>query len=427
MSKLVDLTSRAKYRPDVVGLACGKVAATRAQLGLSEAEFAVELSRLLSWEPSADVVRSWERAAAPPPGDVIAACAILAPSAASGDASMDDIAIAAAEVDADRLNLLAEPASVAISSLWDEVARLARSSNRTPRDCFNAARVIRSQALGIAERTRRLSSLSDLYLAAGASTALMASAAFDLNRWDISDRLSQSAISYAEITGNNSLLTWTTGLAALLANWRGEPDDALRFFRQAAELSPPGIPKVRLRYIAARSYALLGDVAAVRQVVDDANRDYDDSTSNRDLLADEVGCEFAFEAPRAAACVAAAWLDVGQGQQAADSAQWALAELTDLPLSRQPISQVTGACIDLATAHVMRGELDAATEIISDSVGAGSILWNASLAGRLVRTHAALTSRTVNASSAAQQLAETVGDLIRYRSAGTEPAPPDLG
>ena len=30
-------------------------------MGLSEAEFAVELSRLLSWEPSADVIRSWVR------------------------------------------------------------------------------------------------------------------------------------------------------------------------------------------------------------------------------------------------------------------------------------------------------------------------------------------------------------------------------
>ena len=75
----------------------------------------------------------------------------------------------------------------------------------------------------------------------------------------------------------------------------------------------------------------------------------------------------------------------------------------------------------------MRGELDAATEIITDSVCTGSILWNASLAARLARTHAALTSKTVNASSAAQQLAKTIGDLVRNRDAGTESAPPDLG
>ena len=295
-------------------------------------------------------------------------------------------------------------------------------------DCHGYPRPARwSQALSVAEHSRRPSALSDLYFVVGASTALMASAAFDLHRWDISERLSQSAISYAEITGNNSLMAWTVGLAALLANWRDEPEIALSHFRQAVEIAPPGIPKVRLRYIAARSYALLGDVAGVRQVVDDANRDYDDSTSRRDLMGDEVGGEFAFGMPRAAACVAAAWLDVSRGREAAESAQRALAELTALPLSRQPISQVTGARIDLATAHVMCGELDAAAEIITDSVSTASMLRNASLAGRLTRVRAALNAGKMHASPAAQQLSETVGGLIRYQSAGPESASPDLG
>jgi hypothetical protein len=66
----------------------------------------------------------------------------------------------------------------------------------------------------------------------------------------------------------------------------------------------------------------LGDVAAIRQVVGDAETDHEDS-SRRDLMSDELGGEFAFGTPRAAACIAAAWLDLGQGQEAADSAQWA--------------------------------------------------------------------------------------------------------
>lgn len=422
MSKLVDLKSHAKYKPDVVSLACGKVTAARAQSGLSEAEFARELSRLLSWEPTADLVRSWERGIAPPPGDVIEACAVLAPSTAS-DAEVDEVAVATAEADADRIDLLAQPESATTSSLWEDLAWLARSSNRTPRDCFRAARAIRIQTLGLAERTRRPSSLSDLYLIAGASTALMASAAFDLHRWDKSERLSLSAISYGEITGNHSLVTWTSGLAALLANWRNEPDAALRYFRQGAEIAPPGMPRLRLRYIAARSYALLGDVAAVRRVVDDAETDYEDSSSRRDLMSGELGGEFAFGAPRAAACIAAAWLDLGQGQEAADSAQRALEELTALPAGRQSNSQITGARIDLATANVMCGELDAAAEIIATSGSTPGILRNASLAGRLVRTSGALTSGAVRDSSAARQLREQVGDLIRYQSADPESAP----
>ena len=79
MSKLVDLTSRTKYRPDVVGLACGKVTTTRIRLGLSYEEFAASLSHVLSWEPSEDLIKSWERMTAPPPGDVVAACDVLSP------------------------------------------------------------------------------------------------------------------------------------------------------------------------------------------------------------------------------------------------------------------------------------------------------------------------------------------------------------
>ena len=79
MSKLVDLTSRARYKPDVVGLACGKVTTARLRLGLSYEEFAAALSHLMTWEPSVDLIRSWERMTAPPPGDVGAACDVLSP------------------------------------------------------------------------------------------------------------------------------------------------------------------------------------------------------------------------------------------------------------------------------------------------------------------------------------------------------------
>lgn len=82
MSKLVDLAGHTRYRPDVVGLACGKITTTRIRLGLSHEEFAASLSHLLSWEPSADLIKSWERMTAPPPGDVVAACDVLSPQEA---------------------------------------------------------------------------------------------------------------------------------------------------------------------------------------------------------------------------------------------------------------------------------------------------------------------------------------------------------
>src|SRR5207244_351029 len=107
------------------------------------------------------------------------------------------------------------------------------------------------------------------------------------------------AISYAALVGNSSLHAWTLGLAALLANWRHEPDNALDHFRQGMEVAPPGAPRVRLRYIAARSYALRGDAASVGRVVDQARRDLDDAVGHRDLLSEEIGGEFAFGRARA--------------------------------------------------------------------------------------------------------------------------------
>jgi hypothetical protein len=74
----------------------------------------------------------------------------------------------------------------------------------------------------------------------------MASGAFDLNRWEESDALAKSAISYASLAGHASLQAWTLGLAALLANWRREPDLALSHFEYGMRLAPPGIPRVRL-------------------------------------------------------------------------------------------------------------------------------------------------------------------------------------
>jgi tetratricopeptide (TPR) repeat protein len=415
VSNLVDLRNRGRYKPDVMGLACGKVAATRARLGLTEDEFAEALSRLLSWEPSAEIVGSWERAAAAPPGDVLAACDILSPPDPS--AITDEIAIAADEAKADRAHLLAEPGPTVISSLWDDLRQLAHGRHRTPRDAFRAARDIRFQALGAVERTRRPTSLADLYLITGASTALMASTAFDLHRWDAAELMCQSAISYAELTGNDSLLAWTIGLAATLANWRDEPDTALKYFHRGIAIAPQGVPSVRLRYIAARSYALIGDVAAVQTIADDAERDYAASNESRDLMADEVGGEFDFGTARAAACLAAAWLDLGQGQEAAEAAQRAIEDLTALPSGRQPTSQVLGAQIDLATAHVICGELDGAAEIITNSVSTANMLRNTSLAGRLTRTNAALTSSALQGNPVARELGEAVRALIIYQSA----------
>ena len=414
---VTDLRSRRRYAPDVVSLACSKVAAAREQAGLSVEAFAAELTPLLGFTPSPDVIRTWE-STVDAPGRVVIACEVVASRTApaqTGD-SADEVASAACEAQAEQSWFLEEPGPQSIETLWDGSAEIARAANRSALETFSASRRIRGHALRLAGQAHRPGALSDLYVIAGQATALMASTAFDLNRWDASATLAQSAVSYATLVGNASLQAWTLGLAALLANWRNEPDTALSHFRRGLQVAPSGTQRARLRYIAARSYALLGDISSATDVVEQARRDQDDAGQHRDLLCEETGGEFAFSRARADACAAAAWLDLGHGQEAKQAARRALSDLTALPPARQPVSQVTGARIDLATACLLGRERDEAEEALGHVFAVPSPLRNVSLFGRLTRTRKILASPYWSCDPAARQLSDALAGWFTGQS-----------
>jgi hypothetical protein len=410
---VTDLRSRRGYAPDLVGLACSKVASARQQSGLSAEEFAAELGRQLGWIPTLDILGRWETTV-DPPSRVVIACEIIASRAGEAELdSADEVAAGASEADAEQSWLLAEPGSQSVESLCEEVAEIARAANRSARQTFGASRRLHGQALKLAEQTHRPAALSDLYVIAGQTAALMASTAFDLNRWDESATLAQSAVSYATLVGHFSLQAWTLGLAALLANWRDEPDTALAHIGRGLQVGPAGTPQARLRYISARSHALLGDASSVSDVLDQARRDQDDASQHADVLCEEIGGEFAFGRARADACAAAAWLDLGCGQEAKQAAHRALSDLTALPAARQPVSQVTGVRIDLATACLVGGDRDEAEEALGHVFAVPSPLRNVSLAGRLARTRNNLASPAWSRDHVARDLNEALGEWLR--------------
>jgi transcriptional regulator with XRE-family HTH domain len=345
------------------------------------------------------------------------AAALARPAAAEADAVAD----AAEEASADRLRLATEFDPESLDWLHAESLEIARAANRPALDAFLAARRVRGAALELAERTRRPALLADLYALCGQATALMASSAFDLNRWDESDALARSAVAYASLAGHSSLHAWTLGLAALLANWRGEPDTALSHYQRGMQVAPPGTARVRLRHIACRSYALLADAASAAEALASARGDQDDAGRHPDPLSDETGGEFAFGRARAEACAAAAWLDLGQGREALVATYSALATLTSAPLPRQPVSQVSGVHIDMATACLLNGDLEGGAEAIGLVLAQSALARNASLVGRLARTRTALEASAWAANARARQLADDIGEWL---AAGKEPRAP---
>jgi transcriptional regulator with XRE-family HTH domain len=334
----------------------------------------------------------------------------------------DEVASAAREAEAEQLALAGDPAPESVGALWEQAAEIARAGNRHPEAIFTASRRIHCQAKMMIERAHRPGALSDLYVIAGQATALMASTAFDLDRWDASAALARSAVSYADLAGDASLLAWTLGLAALLANWRDEPDIALDHIRQGLQVAPPGTPRARLRYIAARSYALLGDPAPVGEVLAQARRDHDEAGCVRDRLSEETGGEFAFGHARAEACAAAAWLDLGHGQEAKNAARRALEVYTALPRGRRPHSQSAGARIDLATGCLLQREFDEAEDVLDQVLAVHTPLANVSLSGRLARARRVLAAPGWAHDPAAQRLDQALSGWLGGQSPITAPA-----
>jgi hypothetical protein len=87
--KVVDLSRRSGYRPDLAALARHQVSSAREGLGLSHEEFADVLAPLLGWQPSPEAIESWETTAVAP-GDVLVAASLATHSATRGPADPSD-------------------------------------------------------------------------------------------------------------------------------------------------------------------------------------------------------------------------------------------------------------------------------------------------------------------------------------------------
>ena len=145
-------------------------------------------------------------------------------------------------------------------------------------------------------------------------------------------------------------------------------------------------------------------------------RDQDDAEQHSDSLCEGTGGEFAFGRARAEACAAAAWLDLGHGHEAKKAARRALSDLTTLPSGRQPVSQVIGTRIDLATACLMQHDLDEAEDTLGCVFAIPSSLRNVSLSGRLARTRRSLASPYWSGDPAARHLNEALGEWLARQS-----------
>ena len=293
--------------------------------------------------------------------------------------------------------LLQEILDTAFGQLYDSESRLS---------AFRHALAMRDIATKLADSTRRPGELIDIYAALGQLNALMASLAFDLGNWNASAPMARAATSYAEMAGHTSLQAWTRGLEATLAFWEGDGHAALDRVEAGLAVAPNGAPRFRLLSIAARAHATLNDAVGVRTALAGAESARETMEGNRDELHDVVGGEFAFDDARAAACAAAAWLQVGDGENALRHTHqtFALHMSGFAPTSPAVLS---GASVDGAAAFALDGDLSGVETYLRPVLKLDPDPANASLGGRL-RTVARLLDGHVGEADRAKELAAEV-------------------
>ncbi|MFF1818115.1 hypothetical protein ACFVWG_12520 [Kribbella sp. NPDC058245] len=222
------------------------------------------------------------------------------------------------------------------------------------------ARHIRNVAYLLLDKTRRPAQTSELYQVAGQACGLLAVVAFDLARWDAAEEQARSARTYAELIGDADLEAWSRGTQALIANWRGQSRRAIDLIASSVDNAPAGVSTARLRAIEARAWAELGRPDQVKESLRLADVEMEQARHNE--LYGATGGEFGWGPSRHAACAGTALLTVGQGDSAVTRISDAISLAPEDPLGGLEPAR---AQVDLATAELVAGRLDASVDALN--------------------------------------------------------------
>ena len=302
-------------------------------------------------------------------------------------------------------------ADVSIEQVRADVEQLAREYDTvSPLQSLVGARRTRDLAAVLAERTRKPTQTSQLYLTVGQACGLMASASFDLAIWPAAMEQARAAYVYGELVEHRSLQSWARGFQALIAYWCDRPREATNLAEHGLELAPAGTARTRLLSIAARAWSQLGDADMTAQMVHAAERERDSiGAEGTDDLHDRVGGEFGWSPARQAMSAATSYLTTGRAQESAEQARHAMQlGAMDAPGA---IAE-SNAATDLASAELLAENLDAVDEALQRIWAVPSDQRRHALVGRLNNLAAGLTREPFHQVQQARDLRDRIETFV---------------
>lgn len=205
------------------------------------------------------------------------------------------------------------------------------------------------------DRTRKPLQAADLYLLAGQTCGLLSSVSWDMGLLGAADEQARAAYSYGSAIDHPSLKAWARALQVTVAFWSGTPRQAHKIAVAALPDAPRGTARARLHSVHARALALIGAHDEVRVELNSASDELD--RAGDDPFLDEVGGELAFDLPRRGLCAGAAYVALGDGEQAEREAEAAVELFAGVPERARWGAGALSAQVDLGAARTLRGDL----------------------------------------------------------------------
>jgi hypothetical protein len=207
-------------------------------------------------------------------------------------------------------------------------------------------------------------------------------------------------------------------MQALIEYWSERPQHAVRLAQSAQRYADSATAQVRLYSIEARIWSRLGDAREATRSMQDATKSRE-SPGASDYLHDEISGVFAFSDAKYRCYESAAFMHLGQGSAALNSAGRAV----ELYASGPPVQRSYGAeslaRIDMVAAHLLNSHLDGATAALAPVLAIPPSLRIAQFGERLAAIRHRLSDLEFSSSRTARELSEQIvgfcGDTVVHQ------------
>lgn len=252
--------------------------------------------------------------------------------------------------------------STLLEQLRDDVIRLARAIDLIP--AFPEMVRVRNQIYWLLDGHQYPRQTNELYFLASVICGVLANASDCFGYRRAAVEQTRAAWTYAEIIGHNSLRVWCRTMQASLAQLDERPKDALRLAQSGRRYAGSNeLSHLRLHNNEGVFLSSLGRKDEAIRAFDLA-RDARNRVEGTDELFDDIGGTFSSPVGKQFLAAAEGFLELGLTVKAEESAQTALAMYMTGPARDRDYANEASTQIILATARLIRGDVDAAREAI---------------------------------------------------------------